>query len=146
MATIIQLRRDTASNWTTNNPTLAQGEIGVELVSNKFKIGDGTSTWTGLSYFTGTTLGANVATFLATPTSANLIAAVTDETGTGSLVFSNSPTLVTPLLGTPASGNLSNCTFPVASTTVSGAVKVDGTTVTISSGVISAAGGIVFGG
>jgi len=37
-------------------------------------------------------LGANVATFLATPTSANLAAAVTDETGTGSLVFSNAPT------------------------------------------------------
>jgi len=55
-------------------------------------------------------LGANVATFLATPTSANLISAVSDETGSGSLVFATSPTLVTPLLGTPTSGTLSNCT------------------------------------
>lgn len=39
------------------------------------------------------TLGTNVETFLATPTSANLIAAVTDETGTGSLVFGTTPTL-----------------------------------------------------
>jgi hypothetical protein len=53
---------------------------------------------------------ANVATFLATPSSANLIAAVTDETGTGALVFANTPTLVTPLLGTPTSGTLTNCT------------------------------------
>jgi hypothetical protein len=55
-------------------------------------------------------LGTNVQTFLGTPSSANLIAAVTDETGTGDLVFATSPTLVTPVLGTPASGNLSNCT------------------------------------
>jgi hypothetical protein len=39
-----------------------------------------------------------------------LAAAVTDETGTGALVFANTPTLVTPVLGTPTSGNLSNCT------------------------------------
>ena len=57
-----------------------------------------------------TGLGSGVATFLGTPSSANLISAVTDETGTGSLVFATSPTLVTPVLGTPASGNLSNCT------------------------------------
>jgi hypothetical protein len=60
---------------------------------------------------TGVTgLGTGVATFLGTPSSANLIAAVTDETGTGSLVFATSPTLVTPVLGTPSSGNLQNCT------------------------------------
>jgi len=50
-----------------------------------------------LSNVTG--LGANVSTFLATPSSSNLAAAVTDETGTGALVFANSPTLVTPVLG-----------------------------------------------
>jgi hypothetical protein len=53
---------------------------------------------------------AGVAAFIATPTSANLATAVTDETGTGALVFANSPTLITPALGTPASGNLSNTT------------------------------------
>lgn len=57
-----------------------------------------------------TGFGANVATFLATPSSANLISAVTDETGTGALVFATSPALVTPALGTPSAGNLSNCT------------------------------------
>jgi hypothetical protein len=43
--------------------------------------------------------GTGVATFLATPSSANLASAVTDETGTGALVFANTPTLVTPVLG-----------------------------------------------
>lgn len=55
-------------------------------------------------------LGSNVATFLATPSSANLRSALTDETGTGAAVFADTPTLVTPVLGTPTSGNLSNCT------------------------------------
>jgi hypothetical protein len=65
----------------------------------------------GLPISTGVSgLGSGVATFLATPSSANLISAVTDETGTGALVFATSPTLVTPALGTPSSGNLSSCT------------------------------------
>ena len=49
-----------------------------------------------------TSFGAGVATFLGTPSSANLAAAVTDETGSGALVFATSPTLVTPALGTPS--------------------------------------------
>jgi hypothetical protein len=57
-----------------------------------------------------TSFGTGVATFLGTPSSANLAAAVTDETGSGSLVFATSPTFVTPVLGTPTSGTLSGCT------------------------------------
>jgi len=58
-----------------------------------------------------TGLGTGVSTFLATPSSANLAAAVTDETGSGALVFSTSPSLVTPVLGTPTSGDFSTGTF-----------------------------------
>ena len=50
MATQIQLRRDTAADWTSNNPTLAAGEFGWESDSNRFKIGDGSAAWTSLSY------------------------------------------------------------------------------------------------
>lgn len=76
---------------------------------------------TGLPISSGVSgLGTNVATFLATPSSANLAAAVTDETGTGALVFANTPTLVTPVLGTPTSGTLTNCTGLPVSTGVSG--------------------------
>jgi hypothetical protein len=58
-----------------------------------------------------TGLGTGVATFLATPTSANLAAIVSDETGSGALVFATSPTLVTPALGTPASADFSTGVF-----------------------------------
>jgi hypothetical protein len=58
-----------------------------------------------------TGLATGVATFLATPSSANLAAAVTDETGTGLLVFATSPSLVTPILGVPQSGDFSIGTF-----------------------------------
>jgi len=51
--TQIQVRRDTASNWTTVNPVLASGEIGFETNTNKMKIGDGTTVWTSLSYAGG---------------------------------------------------------------------------------------------
>jgi hypothetical protein len=67
-----------------------------------------------------TSLGSGVATWLGAPSSANLAAAVTDETGTGALVFANTPTLVTPVLGTPTSGTLTNCTGLPISTGVSG--------------------------
>jgi len=50
MATKIQLRRDTAADWTSTNPTLAAGEIGFESDTNKFKIGDGATAWTSLNY------------------------------------------------------------------------------------------------
>ena len=47
----IRLRRDTAANWTSANPTLLAGEMGVETDTRKYKVGDGSTAWTGLSYY-----------------------------------------------------------------------------------------------
>ena len=51
MGVRIQLRNDSAINWATKNPILAQGEIGIESDSRKLKIGDGINTWNHLIYY-----------------------------------------------------------------------------------------------
>lgn len=87
---------------------------------------------TGLPISTGVSgLGTGVATFLATPSSANLAAALTDETGTGANVFANTPTLVTPVLGvaTATSINKVALTAPATAATLTIA---DGKTLTAS--------------
>jgi hypothetical protein len=86
----------TGSVVLSNSPTLVTPALGTPA--------SGTATnLTGLPISTGVSgLGTGVATFLGTPSSANLASAVTDETGSGALVFANSPTLVTPALGTPS--------------------------------------------
>ena len=86
----------TGSVVLSNSPTLVTPALGTPASGVATNL-------TGLPISTGVSgLGTGVATFLGTPSSANLISAVTDETGTGSLVFATSPTLVTPALGTPS--------------------------------------------
>jgi hypothetical protein len=50
MSTLIQFRRDTAANWASVNPVLAQGEMGINLTTMQFKIGDGLTAWNALVY------------------------------------------------------------------------------------------------
>jgi hypothetical protein len=71
---------------------------------------------TGLPIGTGVSnLGTGVATFLTTPSSANLLAALTDETGTGANVFANTPTLVTPVIGAATGTSLALSSFSAVS-------------------------------
>jgi hypothetical protein len=86
---------------------------------------------TGLPVSTGISgLGASVATFLATPSSANLRAAVTDETGTGALVFASTPTLVTPVLGVATATSIATGSIIGTVQALSGPGAVNITTLT----------------
>ena len=56
-----QQKRDTAANWTTNDPILLSGEIGFETDTGKLKIGDGSTVWSSLDY----KVAGSVATYVA---------------------------------------------------------------------------------
>jgi Major tropism determinant N-terminal domain len=83
-------------------------------------------------------LGTNVATFLATPTSANFAALIGDETGTGSLVLANSPTFVTPVLGVATATSINGTTIPSNATLIKTSDTGTVTSAMIAEGTITA--------
>lgn len=93
-------------------------------------------------------LGAGVADWLLTPSSANLLAALSTKTGTGVAVFSDSPTLTTPALGTPSAIVLTNASGTAASLTAGLATAANGlksstTTVSVSAATAPSAGQVL---
>ena len=100
---------------TANIPTLNQNTTG----SSASCTGNAATVTTNAN-LTGHITSTGNATVLGSFSSAQLATALTDETGSGANVFATSPSLVTPILGTPASGNLVNCTFPTLNQNTTG--------------------------
>ena len=146
---VLTLTSATDAQW--KDPVLPEGFPGGGTVTS---VG-GTGTVNGLT-LTGSITSSGNLTLGGTLSNINLASQVTgvlplvnggtganSSTGTGSIVLSDSPTLVTPVLGTPASGNLANCTFPTLNQNTTGtaggitgilAVTSGGTGVTTSTG------------
>jgi hypothetical protein len=93
VSTKIQHRRDTAANWTSTNPTLNAGEIGFETDTLKFKIGNGSTAWTSLTYQSDASLLSGNATGLTSLTTSGNVTVGGDLTVNGSVTSINSTTI-----------------------------------------------------
>lgn len=86
----LQIRRDTASNWSSANPTLAAGEIGLDTTNGLMKVGDGSTVWNSLRYAAAKAPSYTVA---GVPSASTLGAGstiyVSDESGGAVLAFSD---------------------------------------------------------
>jgi hypothetical protein len=100
MTSRLQNRRDTAANWTANNPTLAAGEIGLETDTAKYKMGDGSTAWNSLAYaYTAGAAGATGPTGPVGPTGPTGVVGATGSVGATGAVGATGPTGVTGATG-----------------------------------------------
>ena len=105
MSAADKTKLDAVSGTNTGDQTTVSGNAG---------------TVTTNANLTGHVTSSGNAAVLGSFTSADLKTALTNETGSGVAVFATSPTFITPVLGTPASGNLANCTFPTLNQATTG--------------------------
>jgi hypothetical protein len=116
MAIIIQMRRDTAANWTSNNPTPAAGEFCIETDTDYYKIGDGATAWTSLGY---SSLPSGTAP-LASPTFTGVPAAPTAAADTNTTQLATTAFVMTELGDYLTTSTASSTYAPLASPTLTG--------------------------
>lgn len=143
MSATIQVRRGTASQWTSANPTLAAGEIGFESDTFKIKIGNGSTAWNSLQYAAGgNQFDTNIIFEGATADAYETTLQVTDPTADRTITLPDaSGTVIT-------TGNLSSITSvgTLSSLTISGDLTVNGTTTTINSTAVNVNNQVIFEG
>jgi len=110
MADIIQIRRDTAANWSSANPTLANGEQGYETDTGKMKIGDGSTAWTSLEYFAGSGGSSTWTGLTDTPSSITPLHIVRGNSSGTALETISQSTLLLDNFGTPEDNTDLNAT------------------------------------
>ena len=148
MAVQIQFRRDTAANWTSENPTLAAGELGYETDTGNIKIGDGSTAWTSLGY-------NGVSSSYVTTQINSLIDAAPDALNTLNELAASlgddadfAGTVTTSLAGkAPLNQTIStkNANYTLQASDNGTVIKVDGTvTITVPSSTIPAGGRVDF--
>ena len=130
MATRMQQRRGTASQWTSANPILNAGEMGWESDTNKFKIGDGTNHWADLDYFidvnstVNPAFGSSITFEGATANDFETTLTMTDPTADRTITFPDATgtvALTSDIVVTASSTNtFSNKSISLASNTVTG--------------------------
>lgn len=116
----------------SGSPITTAGTLAISYSGTALPIANG---GTGL-----TALGTGVQTWFGTPSSANLAAAITDETGSGALVFASAPTLTNPVVGTQAPGN--NTTLAASTAFVTAAIAAAGGGGTVTSVSVVTANGV----
>jgi hypothetical protein len=140
-------RRDTAANWTSTNPTLSAGEIGFETDTLKFKIGNGSTAWTSLTYSQDASLLSGAASITSLTTSGNVIVGG-DLTVNGTTTSINSSTVqvddknIELASVTAVTGRVGTAVSGVPSITISTAGLIVGMTVTRTAGVAMTTGTI----
>ena len=125
LATALTDETGTGANVFATSPTLVTPALGTPSALVGTNITGTATAFTASNVTTNANLTGAVTSVgntssLGSFTSLQLLTALTNETGTGSAVFATSPTLVTPILGTPTSGALTNCTFPTLNQNTTG--------------------------
>jgi hypothetical protein len=109
MASKIQLRRDSSADWTTINPVLAEGEVGFETNTGKFKIGNGSSAWSALDYFLDS---SDLSTYLTASSASTTY--LTQASASTTYLTQTSASSTYPTIGTLNSGLVSASAAAVA--------------------------------
>lgn len=134
----IQLRRDTAANWTSANPVLAAGQPGFETDTRKWKVGDGTTAWNSLAYMGGTAAWADITGKPSTFTPSAHTHVIADVTGLQTALDDKAPTTH---IGSGGAAHANASTSVAGFMSAADKTKLDGIAAGAQTGTVTSVGG-----